>query len=94
MRALALFAAATLFGAPAHAGCEFVSGPCATDSRGNTYRSEQNLGGGYTNYTNARATSHTSQDISGNWRERFNDGSSRTYDYNPYETQQRDRPRW
>lgn len=68
----------------AHADCTFVSGPCSTDSRGNTYRTERNLGGGYTTYKNGNQHSTTGQTLGGGYRERFNDGSHRDYNHNPY----------
>jgi len=68
----------------ARSACEFVTGPCGTDSRGNTYRTEQNLGSGYTTYENGSRYSTTDQTLNGSWRERNNDGSSRTYNYDPY----------
>jgi hypothetical protein len=67
------------------AACEFVTGPCGTDSRGNTYRTEQNFGGGYTTYQNGTPYSSTGQTLNGSWRERYNDGNYRTYNYDPYE---------
>lgn len=69
----------------ANAGCELISGPCSTDGHGNTYRTEQNLGGGYNTYRNGNLNSQTSQGLNGGWREQFNDGSSRQYNSNPYE---------
>lgn len=73
----------------AHAGCELVIGPCSSDSRGNTYTTEQNLGGGYTTNRNGSQYSTTDQTLGGTWQERYNDGSTRSYNYDPYESSQR-----
>lgn len=68
----------------AWAGCDFATGPCSTDSRGNTYRTEQGFGGGYVTTRNGQPYSTTQQTNSGNWREERRDGGSSTYNYNPY----------
>ena len=68
----------------AFANCGLVSGPCITDSRGNTYRTERNMSGNYTTYQNGRAWSQTEQTLSGTWREKREDGSASTYSSNPY----------
>jgi hypothetical protein len=76
---------ATPFSTSALAGCQTSTGPCSTDGYGNTYRTEQNLGGGYNTFRNGVLDSQTSQTTSGSWRERSTDGGTRTYNYNPYE---------
>lgn len=81
----------TVFAQSAHAGCELVSGPCSTDNRGNTYTTEQNLGGGYNTYRNGSLDAQTSQTLSGGWRTRSNDGTERSYNYDPYESSSRRR---
>lgn len=68
----------------AHANCGLVSGPCVTDSQGNTYRTERNMSGNYTTYQNGRAWSQTEQTLSGTWREKREDGSTSTYSSTPY----------
>jgi hypothetical protein len=84
IRLLLLIVATALLPTAANAACELVSGPCTTDRNGNYYRTEQNLGGGYNTYKNGVLNSQTSQTLGGSWRERFNDGQERTYNYNPY----------
>jgi hypothetical protein len=75
-----------------HAGCEFATGPCSTDVYSNTYRTEQNFGGGYNTYKNGSLYSQTEQTLSGSWRERNTGGEERTYNYDPYERPKRDNP--
>ena len=70
---------------PAYAGCALSSGPCSTDSFGNTYRTEQNLGGGYNTYRNGSSYSTTNQNLSGSYTESYTGGGSRTYNSNPYD---------
>lgn len=80
-----LFLAVVFAATPAAASCVLVTGPCYTDSRGNTYRTEQNLGGGYTTYRNGSTYSRTYQEpLSGNYRERFTGGGYNTYERDPY----------
>ena len=55
----------------AEAGCEFATGPRSTDSRGNSYRTEQNLGGVYTTHRDGNSYSTTGQTLGGTWQERF-----------------------
>lgn len=86
MRVILAAALSVVWPLTAQAGCELVSGPCSTDRYGNTYRTEQNFGGGYNTYRNGYLHSQTGQTLSGSWRERFNDGSSRTFNYDPYES--------
>ena len=66
----------------AHAGCYGVSGPCATDSGGNTYTTQQNLNGGYSTYSNGSRYSSTGQTLDG-YQENFVGGGSRQYNYDP-----------
>lgn len=73
----------------AHAGCELALGPCSSDSQGNRYTTEENLGGGYTTYRNGSHYSNTDQTLGGTWREQYDDGSSRSYNYDPYGDDQR-----
>jgi len=75
---IALAAAGT-----ANAGCEFATGPCYTDSHGNTYRTEQNFGGGYNTYKNGSLYSQTQQNLGGGWIETTPSGT-RSYNYDPY----------
>lgn len=82
--AVIILLALTVGATTAHAGCELVSGPCSTDRYGNTFRTEQNFGGGYNTYRNGSLHSQTEQTLSGSWREDRTDGSSRTYNYDPY----------
>lgn len=69
---------------PASADCALSSGPCSTDSRGNTYRTHQNLGGGYTTERNGSAYSTTRQNLGGDYTESFSGGGSRSYNHDPY----------
>ncbi|WP_394887546.1 hypothetical protein ACG873_21820 [Mesorhizobium sp. AaZ16] len=68
-------------------GCELVTGPCSTDSSGNTYFTEQNLGGGYNTYRNGDLSSQTSQNLGGSYTETFSNGATRTHSDNPYGSQ-------
>jgi hypothetical protein len=79
--ALALLLAMLSF---ARADCLLSSGPCSTDTRGNTYRSEENLGGGVTTYRNGVPYSTTNETLGGGYRENFRSGGSRTYNYDPF----------
>lgn len=69
----------------AKAGCEFAVGPCSTDSLGNTYHTEQNLGGGYNTYKNGSLYSQTEQTLNGGYTESYTSGGSRTHNMNPYQ---------
>lgn len=79
-----LFSIFLLTAGNASASCELVSGPCSTDSSGNTYTKEQNLGGGYTTYRNGTAYSQTEQQLDGRYRETYSSGGYRTYNSDPY----------
>lgn len=82
---IAILFAGILAATPAAANCVLVTGPCYTDSRGNTYTTDRNLSGGYTTYRNGSTYSHTNQEpLSGNYRERFTSGGSNAYDRDPY----------
>lgn len=70
----------------AFAGCEFSSGPCTTDSSGHTYRTEQNLGGGYNTTRDGSSYSQTSQTLGGSYRTDYNDGRTEFSNSNPYES--------
>jgi len=84
----ALVTAIVLLALPttAHAGCDLVpiGQPCATDSYGNTYRTEENLGGGYNTYRNGVLDSQTQQNLGGGWTETDQNGATRNYNYDPY----------
>jgi hypothetical protein len=67
----------------ASASCELVSAPCSTDSSGNTYIREQNLGGGYNTYRNGDLYSQTHQQLNGSYRETYSSGGYRTYYSDP-----------
>ena len=75
-----------------YAGCDFATDPCVTDSHGNSYRTEESFGGGYTTYRNGDRFSHTEQTFGGAWRERTEGGASRFYNYNPYDSQTKANP--
>lgn len=79
-----LFSIFLLTAGNASASCELVSGPCSTDSSGNTYTREQNLGGGYNTYRNGTLYSQTDQQLNGNYRETYSGGGHQTYDSDPY----------
>lgn len=81
---LVLFSIFLLAVGNASASCELVSSPCSTDSSGNTYIREQNLGGGYTTYRNGTAYSQTEQQLDGGYRETYSGGGYRTYGSDPY----------
>lgn len=74
----------------AQASCVLVSGPCETDRYGNTFTTQQNLGGGYSTYRNGSFYSSTGQTLGGSYRERDIYGGTRTYNYDPSSF---DRPR-
>ena len=69
----------------AYAGCELVSGPCSTDGRGNTYVTQQNLGGGYTTTRNGNYYSNTEQTLSGSYKTEYGNGDRIFHNQNPYE---------
>lgn len=79
-----LFSIFLLTAGNASASCELVSGPCSTDSSGNTYIREQNLGGGYNTYRNGTAYSQTEQQLDGRYRETYSSGGYRIYGTDPY----------
>lgn len=82
---LLTFGALLLTIGAAHADCTFATGPCSTDSAGNTYRTEKNFGGGYTTYRNGSRYSTTTQTLGGGWRERnVNGGGTRMHNSDPY----------
>ena len=68
----------------AFAGCEFASN-CKTDSSGNTYTTEQNLGGGYNTYKNGNLHSQTEQTLGGGYKTDFQSGGSEYNNQNPYD---------
>jgi len=85
MRFAAIVSVVVLVGTGANAACEFVEGGCSRDSYGNSYRTEQNFGGGYNTYRNGILDSQTSQDINGGWTTKSRDGGTlQRYDYDPY----------
>ena len=81
---LLLAFACVVVAVPANAACEFVSGPCTKDSYGNTYRTEQNFGGGYNTYRNGILDSQTSQNLSGGYTTKRRNGLQERRNYNPY----------
>lgn len=84
MRALLIAIAFCGMAAPAFAGCELATGPCSTDSYGNTYTTTQTLGGGYETSRNGSHYSSTQQNLSGSYTETFSSGGSRTYNSDPF----------
>lgn len=70
----------------AQANCDLASsGSCYEDSRGNTYHTEDNLGGGYNTYRNGQLDSQTSSNLGGGYKTEYQDGSPTRYDsVNPY----------
>ena len=87
-----MFIAATLalLASPTAANCLFdTSGTCVTDNQGNTYRTQQNLGGGYNTYRNGVLDSQTSQNLSGGYTQRYTNGYQQNYDSDPYAPAQR-----
>jgi len=86
----AIIAAIVFVGTEANAACEFVDGGCSRDGHGNSYRTEENFGGGYNTYRNGVLDSQTSQGLNGGWTTRSRDGGTlRRYDYDPYADQNR-----
>ncbi len=83
---LAVFSALLLFPSLAYADCGVATGPCARDSYGNTYHTEQNLGGGYNTYRNGVLNSQTQQNLNNDYTTRYQDGSSSTSNFNPYDS--------
>lgn len=69
---------------PVSASCSLLATNCSTDSRGSSYVTEQNLGGGYNTYKNGSLYSQTQQNLSGGYTEEFTSGGYRTYNYDPY----------
>jgi hypothetical protein len=67
------------------ASCDLATVPCYTDNNGNTYRTEKNLGGGYSTTRNGNPYSQTSETLGGGYRETFRSGESRIYNHNPHE---------
>lgn len=84
MRMIVLAFAATCLSSTAYAGCELATGQCSTDNYGNTYTTKRNLGGGYNTYKNGSLYSQTEQNLNGGYRETYQNGGSRSYNYNPY----------
>jgi hypothetical protein len=78
-----LFGIFLLAAGNASASCDLVSAPCSTDSSGNTYIREQNLGGGYKTYRNGDLYSQTHQQLNGSYRETYSSGGYRTYYSDP-----------
>jgi hypothetical protein len=69
----------------AKAGCELSTTPCSTDSRGNTYHTNKNLGGGYNTYKNGQLNSQTNKNLSGGYTTDYQGNSpSVNHNYNPY----------
>lgn len=94
MRALLTAAMLAVSAGAASAGCLFATSPCSTDDRGNTYTTQQNLGGGYNTYRNGSLHSQTSQDTLGTgYTERYTAGGYRRYDSNPYASDRKPRYR-
>lgn len=85
-----LAAALACLASSAWASCEFdTSGTCYTDNMGNTYRTQQNFGGGYNTYRNGALDSQTSQNLNGGYTQRYSNGYERNYDSDPYAPQMR-----
>ena len=91
MRTLFLYAALLASG-PAFAGCELSLSPCATDRYGNTYTTEENLGGGYTTYRNGSRYSTTEETLTGGWKTTLPDGNQIFTDDDPYAPKVQKRP--
>jgi hypothetical protein len=84
VRIVLVASALVLGGSLAQADCDLVVGPCSTDGNGNTFTMQQNLGGGYSSFRNGSQYSTTGQTLGGGWQEQFNDGRTRTYNYDPH----------
>ena len=83
-KAFSLAALAMLLSLPAHADCALITSPCRTDSHGNTYVTEKNLGFGYTTYRNGVPYSQTQENLSGSVTEYTFGHGSTTYNADPY----------
>ncbi len=84
-KVFSLAALAMLLSVPAHADCALITSPCSTDSHGNTYVTEQNLGFGYTTYRNGVPYSQTHENMYGSVTEyRYGGHGSTTYNSDPY----------
>lgn len=83
-KAFSLAALATLLSLPAHADCALITSPCRTDSHGNTYVTEKNLGFGYTTYRNGVPHSQTQENLYGSVTEYTYGKGSTTYNADPY----------
>ncbi len=74
-----LFSIFLLAAGDAWASCELTTNPCSTDSAGNTYIREQNLGGGYNTYRNGNLYSQTHQQLDGSYKENYAAGGYQIY---------------
>jgi len=83
-KAFSLAALAMLLSLPAHADCALITSPCRTDSHGNTYVTEKNLGFGYTTYRNGVPHSQTQENLYGSVTEYTFGHGSTTYNADPY----------
>ncbi|WP_026792996.1 hypothetical protein [Pleomorphomonas oryzae] len=83
-KTFSLAALVVLLAGPAHADCALITSPCRTDSHGNTYVTEQNLGFGYTTYRNGVPYSQTHENMYGSTTEYTYGHGSTTYNYDPY----------
>ena len=83
-KAFSLAALAMLLSLPAHANCALITSPCRTDSHGNTYVTEKNLGFGYTTYRNGAPYSQTQENLYGSVTEYTYGKGSTTYNSDPY----------
>lgn len=83
-KAFSLAALAMLVSLPAHADCALITSPCRTDSHGNTYVTEKNLGFGYTTYRNGVPHSQTQENLYGSVTEYTFGRGSTTYNADPY----------
>ena len=83
-KAFSLAALAMLLSLPAHANCALITSPCRTDSHGNTYVTEKNLGFGYTTYRNGAPYSQTQENLYGSVTEYTFGRGSTTYNADPY----------
>jgi hypothetical protein len=83
-KVFSLAALAMVLAAPAHADCALITSPCRTDSHGNTYVTEQNLGFGYTTYRNGVPYSQATENLYGSVTEYTFGKGSTTYNSDPY----------
>jgi hypothetical protein len=74
-----LFSIALFSAGHASASCELTTNPCSTDSSGNTYIREQNLGGGYNTYRDGDLYSQTHQQLDGSYKENYSGGGYQIY---------------